>query len=167
MNFTYILFHIYLVMSFNGSNLLKNSNPGQINQGQINQGQINWKHEKADWENRVKLAKAEQAYFEKTHKNDKNLEKLEYLEIATKNRDEAKHIYELARKLPNPVIINTGFDIKLFKSAVKKYDEETATYNHMMKTLKKELNDAENILLEEEGKYYDLKLKLQYDSYSI
>ena len=37
----------------------------------------------------------------------------------------------------------------------------------MLKTLKKELNDAENILLEEEGKYYDLKLKLQYDSYSI
>jgi hypothetical protein len=112
--------------------------------------------EKAVWENNVKKAKAEQAYLEKIATKPKKIIP-EYLQTAMNNRDEAKHIYESARKLPNPMLKYTGYDIPSFKRAVKYQNEEIVAYKTMLETLQKELTDAENMLLEEQGRYYSLK----------
>ena len=110
--------------------------------------------EKAAWENNVKKIKAEQVYAESTTSKKKIIPA--YLQKAMKSQDEAKHIYECAKNLPRPKLINTGYDIELFKSAVKHYDEEMVAYNTMLETLKKEVADAENRLLEEQTKYYSI-----------
>ena len=86
--------------------------------------------EKVACENNVKKIKAEQAY--------------------------AERIYECAKNLPRPTLIHTGYDVESFKSAVKHYDEEMVAYNTMLVTLKKEVTDAENRLLEEQTKYYSI-----------
>jgi len=121
-------------------------------------GRVKIDPEKAAWENNVKKAKAEQAYFEKIAKRPKKIIP-EYLLNAMKNRDEAKHIYDSARQLPNPILKYTGYDIPSFKRAIKHQNEEIVAHKTMLETLQKELTDAENILLEEQGRYYDLKPK--------
>ena len=142
MNFLYIILFNYTVISFN------NSNFGSYNI-------YTRDPEKAAWENNVKKIKAEQAYAERIA-SVVSKKVPAYLQKATKNRDEAKHVYDCAKNLPRPQLIHTGYDVESFKSAVKIYDEETTAYNTMLETLKKEVTDAENRLLEDQGKYYSI-----------
>jgi uncharacterized protein YukE len=142
MNFLYIILFNYTVISFN------NSNFGSYNI-------YTRDPEKAAWENNVKKIKAEQAYAERIA-SVASKKVPEYLQNATKNRDEAKHVYDCAKNLPRPQLIHTGYDIQSFKRAVKQYDGEMAAYNTMLETLKKEVTDAENRLLEDQGKYYSI-----------
>lgn len=152
MNVTYIVLFNYLVMSVNPENRWGSYNLS----GRDELERVKIDPEKAVWENNVKKAKAEQAYFEKIATRPKKIIP-EYLQTAMKNRDEAKHIYESARKLPNPMLKYTGYDIPSFKRAIKHQNEEIVAYKTMLETLQKELTDAENILLEEQGRYYSLK----------
>ena len=114
--------------------------------------------EKAAWENNVKKIKAEQVYAEHITASVASKKKIipAYLQKAMKSQDEAKHIYECAKNLPRPTLIHTGYDVESFKSAVKIYDEEMVAYNTMLETLKKEVADSENRLLEEQTKYYSI-----------
>ena len=125
----------YLVMSLNS-----------------NWNNTNW--DKAEWKSRVNIAKWEKTIHEKMALRSKKVIP-DYIMKAIKIRDNAKHIYECARKLNNPVLLHKGYDIESFKRAVTQYDEETAAYNKMLETLQQEWTDAENMLLEEEGKYYN------------
>ena len=142
MNFLYIILFNYTVISFN------NSNFGSYNI-------YTRDPEKAAWENNVKKIKAEQAYAERITASKKKIIPA-YLQKAMKSLDEAKHVYDCAKNLPRPKLIHTGYDVESFKSAVKIYDEETTAYNTMLETLKKEVTDAENRLLEDQGKYYSI-----------
>ena len=146
MNITYIFSN--LVMSY------INETQWGANPGRIDLERVKIDPEKAAWENNVKKIKAEQVYAESTTSKKKIIPA--YLQKAMKSQDEAKHIYECAKNLPRPQLINTGYDIELFKSAVKHYDEEMVAYNTMLETLKKEVADAENRLLEEQTKYYSI-----------
>ena len=151
MNITYIMFS-NLVMSY------INETQWGANPGRIDLERVKIDPEKAAWENNVKKIKAEQAYTERIATLVASKKKIipAYLQKAMKSQDEAKHIYECAKNLPRPQLINTGYDIELFKSAVKHYDEEMVAYNTMLETLKKEVTDAENRLLEEQTKYYSI-----------
>jgi len=106
--------------------------------------------------NNVKKIKAEQAYAERIAFVASKKKIPAYLQKATKSLDEAKHVYDCAKNLPRPTLIHTGYDVESFKSAVKIYDEEMVAYNTMLETLKKEVADAENRLLEEQTKYYSI-----------
>ena len=145
MNFLYIILFNYTVISFN------NSNFGSYNI-------YTRDPEKAAWENNVKKIKAEQAYAERIAASVASKKKIipAYLQKAMKSLDEAKHVYDCAKNLPRPQLIHTGYDVESFKSTVKIYDEEMVAYNTMLETLKKELSDAENRLLEEQTKYYSI-----------
>ena len=147
MNITYIFSN--LIMSY-----VNETQWGSYNPGRIDLERVKIDPEKAAWENNVKKIKAEQVYAESTTSKKKIIPA--YLQKAMKSQDEAKHIYECAKNLPRPQLINTGYDIELFKSAVKHYDEEMVAYNTMLETLKKEVVDAENRLLEEQTKYYSI-----------
>ena len=151
MNVTYIVLFNYLVMSVNPENRWGSYNLS----GRADLERVKIDPEKAVWENNVKKAKAEQAYLEKIATRPKKIIP-EYLQTAMKNRDEAKHIYESARHLPNPMLKYTGYDIPSFKRAVKYQNEEIVAYKTMLETLQKELSDAENRLLEEQTKYYSI-----------
>ena len=142
MNVTYIVLFNYLVMSVNPENITNHE----------------WNMEKSNWEHTVKRAKAQQLYLQEIATKSKKIIP-EYLQTAMKNRDEAKHIYESARELSKPMLKYTGYDIPSFKRAVKHQNEEIVAYKTMLETLQKELTDAENILLEEQGRYYGLKKK--------
>ena len=148
MNITYILF-TNLVMSYT------NETWGTFNPSRDDLERVKIDPEKAAWENNVKKIKAEQAYAERIA-SVASKKVPEYLQKATKNRDDAKHVYDCAKNLPRPQLIHTGYDVESFKSAVKIYDEETTAYNKMLETLKKEVTDAENRLLEDQGKYYSI-----------
>ena len=150
MNITYIFSN--LIMSY-----VNETQWGSYNLGRIDLERVKIDPEKAAWENNVKKIKAEQAYTERIATFVASKKKIPaYLQKAMKSQDEAKHIYECAKNLPRPQLINTGYDIELFKSAVKHYDEEMVAYNTMLETLKKEVADAENRLLEEQTKYYSI-----------
>ena len=162
MNITYILLFTNLVMSYTNETQwgTYNSQWGSYNSsGRADLERVKIDPEKAAWENNVKKIKAEQAYAERIAASVASKKKIipEYLQTAMKNRDEAKHIYESARKLPNPMLKYTGYDIPSFKRAIKHQNEEIVAYKTMLETLQKELTDAENILLEEQGRYYSLK----------
>lgn len=149
MNITYILF-INLVMSYT------NETWGSYNSNKIYLERVKIDPEKAAWENNVKKIKAEQAYAERIASVASKKKIPAYLQKAMKSLDEAKHIYECAKNLPRPQLIHTGYDVESFKSAVKHYDEEMVAYNTMLETLKKEVSDSENRLLEEQTKYYSI-----------
>ena len=150
MNITYILLFTNLVMSYTNE-----TQWGSYNSNKIYLERVKIDPEKAAWENNVKKIKAEQAYAERIA-SVVSKKVPEYLQKATKNRDDAKHVYDCAKNLPRPQLIHTGYDVESFKSAVKIYDEETTAYNKMLETLKKEVTDAENRLLEDQGKYYSI-----------
>ena len=147
MNITYILF-INLVMSYT------NETWGTFNPSRDDLERVKIDPEKAAWENNVKKIKAEQAYAERIVASKKKIPA--YLQKAMKSLDEAKHVYDCAKNLPRPTLIHTGYDVESFKSAVKVYDEEMVAYNTMLETLKKEVSDSENRLLEEQTKYYSI-----------
>ena len=151
MNITYILF-INLVMSYT------NETWGSYNLSRVDLERVKIDPEKAAWENNVKKIKAEQAYAERITASVASKKKIipAYLQKAMKSLDEAKHVYDCAKNLPRPTLIHTGYDVESFKSAVKVYDEEMVAYNTMLETLKKEVADAENRLLEEQTKYYSI-----------
>jgi hypothetical protein len=135
-----------------------NSQWGSYNSSRIDLERVKIDPEKAAWENNVKKIKAEQAYAERIASVASKKKIIpEYLQTAMKNRDEAKHIYESARELSKPMLKYTGYDIPSFKRAIKHQNEEIVAYKTMLETLQKELTDAENILLEEQGRYYSLK----------
>ena len=147
MNITYILF-TNLVMSYT------NETWGTFNPSRDDLERVKIDPEKAAWENNVKKIKAEQAYAERIVASKKKIPA--YLQKAMKSLDEAKHVYDCAKNLPRPTLIHTGYDVESFKSAVKVYDEEMVAYNTMLETLKKEVSDSENRLLEEQTKYYSI-----------
>ena len=140
MNITYILLFTNLVMSVNPENTTN----------------LEWnsifQSEKFNLEDTVKRAKAQHLYLQEIATKPKKI----ILQKAMKSLDEAKHVYDCAKNLPRPKLIHTGYDVESFKSAVKIYDEETTAYNTMLETLKKEVTDAENRLLEDQGKYYSI-----------
>ena len=150
MNITYILLFTNLLMSYTNE-----TQWGSYNSNKIYLERVKIDPEKAAWENNVKKIKAEQAYAERIA-SVVSKKVPAYLQKAMKNRDEAKHVYDCAKNLPRPQLIHTGYDVESFKSAVKIYDEETTAYNTMLETLKKEVTDAENRLLEEQTKYYSI-----------
>ena len=150
MNITYILLFTNLLMSYTNE-----TQWGSYNSNKIYLERVKIDPEKAAWENNVKKIKAEQAYAERITASKKKIIPA-YLQKAMKSLDEAKHVYDCAKNLPRPQLIHTGYDVESFKSAVKIYDEETTAYNTMLETLKKEVTDAENRLLEDQGKYYSI-----------
>ena len=129
---------------------------GTYNPSSIDLERVKIDPEKAAWENNVKKIKAEQAYAERIASVASKKKIPAYLQKAMKSLDEAKHIYDCAKNLPRPTLIHTGYDVESFKSTVKIYDEEMVAYNTMLETLKKEVADAENRLLEEQTKYYSI-----------
>ena len=149
MNITYILF-INLVMSYT------NETWGSFNSNKIYLERVKIDPEKAAWENNVKKIKAEQAYAERIASVASKKKIPAYLQKAMKSQDEAKHVYDCAKNLPRPTLIHTGYDVESFKTTVKIYDEEMVAYNTMLETLKKEVADSENRLLEEQTKYYSI-----------
>ena len=150
MNITYIILFTNLVMSYTNETQWGTFNGADLKRVKIDP-------EKAAWENNVKKIKAEQAYAERIAASVASKKKIPaYLQKAMKSLDEAKHVYDCAKNFPRPKLIHTGYDVESFKSAVKIYDEEMVAYNTMLETLKKEVADAENRLLEEQTKYYSI-----------